>query len=180
MPTQYWTSILGLTPNQTCGTPNLKLTPGQVREALQLSQDTFRGWRSALAPLNGRSGYTPCFSLADLLALAIVKTIVDGAGVRISALGPVAPALFDLTNQTAWPLLERSLLIMDLRAGTLSLVAETQSPRTGVVDLRVACRPILASLDEWLRGEQRGDGQHVLRFPLTSIDPERRLAGGGS
>jgi len=158
----------------------LKLTPGQVREALQISQDTFRGWRAALAPLSGRSGYTPCFSLADILALAIVKTIVEGAGVRIGALRPVAPALFELTNQTAWPLLERSLLIFDLRAGSLSLVAETQSPRTGVVDLRVACRPILAGLHEWLRGEQRGSSQHVLRFPLASVDPERRLAGGGS
>ena len=156
----------------------MKLTPGQIREALGLSQDAFRGWRATLSPLQGRSGYTPCFTPADLLALAVVKTLIDGAGVRVGALTPVAATLFDITNRTSWPLLQRSVLVFNLRAAEIALVPETQTPGTASVDLRVACRPIVAMLEEWLRGEQTTDNQHILRFPLSSIESERRAVGG--
>jgi len=111
------------------------------------------------------------------LALAIVKALV-GAGVRVGALAPVADALFEITNQTSWPLLQRSVLVFNVRAGEVALVPETQTPGTAWVDLRVACRPIIAMLEEWLRGEQTTDSQHVLRFPLSSVESERRVAGG--
>ena len=156
----------------------MKLTPGQIREALSLSQDAFRGWRATLPPLQGRSGYTPCFTPADLLALAVVKTLVEGAGIRVGALTAVANTLFDITNQTSWPLLQRSVLVFNLRAGEIALVPATQTPGTAAVDLRVACRPIVAMLEDWLRGEQTTDNQHVLRFPLSSIESERRAARG--
>lgn len=156
----------------------MKLTPGQIRQALGLSQDAFRGWRATLPPLQGRTGYSPCFTPADLLALAIVKALVEGAGIRVGALTPVAATLFEITNQTSWPLLQRSVLIFNLRAGEIALVPETQPPGTAWVELRVACRPIVAMLEEWLRGAQTDDNQHVLRFPLSSFEGERRAAGG--
>ena len=110
--------------------------------------------------------------------MAIVKALVEGAGVRVGALTPVAATLFDITKQTSWPLLQRSVLVFKLRAGEIALMPETQTPRTTWVELRVACRPIVAMLEVWLRGEQTTDNQHVLRFPLSSFESERRAAGG--
>jgi len=65
-------------------------TPGQLRDAVGIGQETYRHWKKALAPLRRDAGHSPCFTAGDLLAAAIVKTFVANYGMRVSALSALA------------------------------------------------------------------------------------------
>lgn len=157
----------------------MKLTPGQLREMLDLTKDTYRHWKQALAPLAGRNGYRPCFSTGDLLAVAIIKALVETAGIKVSALQPVADELFRICNETPWASLERSSLILEPAEGRLDLVAETKSHRTESLTVLLACRPILVQLRARLLTDQEQEAQPRLRFPPAMVTGERRKSGSG-
>jgi hypothetical protein len=72
----------------------MKYTPGQAQETLYLSPATFRHWKTALPPLRGRIGYSPCFTPGDLLAMAVVKMLTEDIGIRVGNLRGIADALF--------------------------------------------------------------------------------------
>ena len=65
-------------------------TPGQLRDAVGIGQETYRHWKKALAPLRRDAGHSHCFTAGDLLAAAIVKTFVANYGMRVSALSALA------------------------------------------------------------------------------------------
>lgn len=162
------------------GNLSLKLTPGQLREILELSQDTFRHWKSALSPLSDRNGYRPCFTPGDLLAVGVVKVLTVDAGVRVGAVSTVAPDLFRLANETAWAVVERSVLIFDFSAGQVLLVAEGASHRTSNAVVQVACRPVVARLRARLLAEQPLDAQQRLQFPPAIVGARTGTEGGQS
>jgi hypothetical protein len=69
---------------------SVNYTPGQLRDAVGIGQETYRHWKKALAPLRRDAGHSPCFTAGDLLAAAIVKTFVANYGMRVSALSALA------------------------------------------------------------------------------------------
>lgn len=148
---------------------SLKLTPGQLREILGLSQDTFRHWKRSLKPLSGRNGYTPCFSPGDLFAVAAVQGLVTDAGVRVGAIAAIADELFQFATTTSWAVIERSVLIFDLANGRISVAQETSSLRPTGIGVHVPCRPIVARLRERLLAEQDGELQQLLQFPPAVV-----------
>src|SRR5580700_47480 len=57
--------ILGFTPRWN-GTLPLHFTPGQLRETVGLSVETFRHWKRVLPPFFERAGRTPRYLIGDL------------------------------------------------------------------------------------------------------------------
>lgn len=158
----------------------MKLTHGQVRGALNLSQDALRHWKTVIVPLSVRKGRRACFSLGDLLALAIIKTLTDQFGVPVGNLEVVASALFEQCGQHSWTRFERQAALINPNSWSLSFVFDGQIPQlTGPV-IVIPCAPIIASLRTALLVEQPDDPQVSLKFPLAAVSVERRSAGGGN
>lgn len=158
----------------------MNLTPGQLREALALSQDTFRHWKQTLEPLRGRNGYRPCFTPGDLLAVAVVQMLHVEAGVAVGALQGIAQPLFSLCARSAWAELERCHLVIEVGSGRVTAIRNGHISRAGeTVTVHVA----LASLITKLRSRLLADGtthqQQSLRFPLVAVRGPRRTAGRG-
>src|ERR1700722_969490 len=156
----------------------MKLSPGQVREVLGLSQDAYRHWKAALPPLSGRNGYRPCFTHGDLLALALVKALTDDAGVRVGALHAIAAALFDYCGRHSWAELERSTVILELARVRVTFVSEQQFPQVDGIGLVVPCRRIILDLRERLLMDKEPIDQGNLHFSPTVVSGRAR--GGGA
>jgi len=153
----------------------MKLTLGQVQDTLGLSRDTYRHWRTVILPLSVRKGHRPCFTHGDLLALAIVKTLVDQFGVQVRNLDSLARALFDQCGQHPWTKFERQVAVIYPATWRLMFGAENQIPQLTGAAIIVPCGPIIASLRAALMLEQEEDPQAALRFPLAAV--ERRIVG---
>lgn len=154
----------------------MKFTPGQAQETLQLSQATFRHWKSALPPLAGRNGYSPCFTPGDLLAMAVVKTLTEDAGIRVSNLQGLAVDLFERCSQP-WAALERSVLIFEPRSLRVTSISETQPFALESLMIAVPLRPIITAMRERLLLEQTETQQEPLRFPPTAVGGSVRRSG---
>jgi hypothetical protein len=152
----------------------MKLTPGQVREVLGLSQDAFKHWKKVLPPLSGRNGYRPCFTHGDLFAMALIKALTDDAGVQVGALHAIATGLFDHCGKHSWAELERSTLILELARVQITFVPEQQLPQLDGIGLVVPCRRIVLDLRERLLMEKEPIDQGSLRFPPTMVSTVRR------
>jgi DNA-binding transcriptional MerR regulator len=155
----------------------MKFTPGQIREILPISQDTFRHWKSILPPLAGRNGYTRCFSPGDLLAMAAIKMLTEDLGIRVGTLQALSTDLFDQLNRNSWTGLERSTLIVEPLRGCVSTVPEAQPQIPDALAILLPCRPIIAGLRERLLLEHEEPKQEPLRFPPTAVTGERRRGG---
>jgi hypothetical protein len=152
----------------------MKLSPGQIREVLGLSQDTFRHWKKALPPLAGRNGYRPCFTTGDLFAMALIRALTEDAGVRIGALHAVAVSLFDYCGRHSWAELERSTLVLELGYVRVRFFAEGNIPQLDGIGIVVSCRPIVGDLRERLLMDKEDTEQGNLRFPPTVVSTGSR------
>jgi len=144
-------------------------TPGQLRSAMVIPQETYRHWKKALVPLRRGSGHSPCFTAGDLLAVAIVRILTDGFAIRVGALSTIAEALFETCNAVSWPTLERSKLIADLANGRLQIRPELENTVSETPVLVVPLRPLVSHLRDALLTDSGTDGQEMLRFPLTPL-----------
>jgi DNA-binding transcriptional MerR regulator len=147
----------------------MHLTPGQVREVLGLSQDTFRHWKTALPPLAGRNGYRPCFSHGDLFAMALIHALTEDAGIRIGALQAVSASLFEQCNRQAWAGFERSVLVLELARVRVEFAAESHIPQLDRIGIIVPCRSIIADLRERLLKDAAEAEQGNLKFAPTMV-----------
>jgi hypothetical protein len=139
-------------------------TPGQLRNAVGIGQETYRHWKKAIAPLRREVGHSPCFTAGDLLATLILKILVSDHGMRVSALSALANSVFEECNSRSWPILGRSLVVLHIASGGVSI----QSEGGGLVLDGPAMVVPLGTLMERLRrtllaGDD--DGQEMLRFP---------------
>lgn len=142
----------------------MNFTPGQLRDAVGIGQETYRHWKKALPPLRREAGHSPCFTAGDLLATAIVKILVSEYGMRVSVLSALAEGVFGECNSRSWPALERSLVILDFAGGQVSI----QSEGSGLALDGPAMVVPLGTLIETLRRTLLAgdaDRQGMLRFP---------------
>ncbi len=104
----------------------LRLTPQQVADVAQLSDQTLRHWRSVLPPLAGLNGYTPCFTPGDALALLVIRHLVKVMGIGVGALAGASIDLFSLCRSTSWPqLADRRLLVQVEQGQAILLTGDT-------------------------------------------------------
>lgn len=151
----------------------MKLTLGQVRGTLGLSQDTYRHWKTVLLPLATRKGRGACFSYGDLLALAILKSLTDQIGVPIGGLDTIARSLFEQCGQQSWAKLERQTAVVCPANASLSFVLDGQIPQRKQATIIVPCGPIISVLRAALMVEQPEEVQARLRFPPAAVTAQR-------
>jgi DNA-binding transcriptional MerR regulator len=151
----------------------VNITPGQLREALQLSQDAYRHWKTVLGPLTERKGRRACFTHNDLLALALIKSLTDKIGIPVGNLGPLACTLFEACDQQSWARLERFVILIFPDGWGLEFASETQPAPLGRLMISMPCKPIIENLRAALMIEQIEENQLALRFPLAAVAAER-------
>lgn len=98
----------------------LAITLQQVLHVTGLPDQTLRHWRNTLPPLQGRNGYTACFSPSDALALLVLKQLVRDMGIAVAALKDVSVQLFDVCRSAAWRQLADRVLAVDVLRGDVS------------------------------------------------------------
>jgi hypothetical protein len=159
------------------GVVAVNYTPGQLRDAVGIGQETYRHWKKALVPLRREGGHSPCFSVGDLLATAAIKIIVADFGMRISALSALADGLFEVCNARSWPTLERSVLVLDLAEARVVVQPEGSALALDGPAMVVPLRRLIERLRGTLLAGD-GDGQQTLRFPPVGqpADPLRQRA----
>lgn len=136
----------------------MKLTPGQVQSLLGLSRATYRHWKDALPPLEGRNGHSQCFSLGDLFAMALIKAMTDDAGLRVGALHAISATLFAQCGNQSWAGLERSSLVVELPRVRVEFISESQAPQFSGIGIVGAVRPDSGGVERAAPYEPRGAG----------------------
>jgi hypothetical protein len=155
-------------------------TPGQLRGAMTIPQETYRHWKKALPPLRRGAGHSPCFTAGDLLAVAIVRVLTDDFAIRVGALSGIAEALFETCNVVSWPALERSKLIADLAHGRLQIRPELENIVLERPVLIVPLRSLVSYLRDALLTDGRADAQEMLRFPPTPLPSKAATVSTGA
>jgi hypothetical protein len=148
---------------------SLQYTPGQLRSAAAIAPEAYRHWKKALAPLRRQKGHSPCFSAGDLVAVAVVRVLTIGFGIRVGALAPLAEGLFSVCNSAPWPTLERGRLMIDASAAIVQFQPEAGDLLVGGPTLLVPLRPIITRLRDQLLAVGEVEYQTMLRFPPTSL-----------
>jgi hypothetical protein len=150
----------------------IRYTPGQLRDAVGITKETFRYWKKDLPSLDVGSGHSPCFGPGDVLATAIVKTIIDSAGVSVSRIASLAPALFHLCGGSAWPQLERQVVMLCPSTSRVELLPLGSAPPEGTLALLVPLRPVIDQLRARLL-EADVQTQTNLSFPPVQVGASR-------
>lgn len=152
----------------------LKLTPQQVADVAQVSDQTLRHWRQVLPPLTGLNGYTPCFTPGDALALLVVRHLVKVMGISVSALAAVSSGLFSLCRTTSWPHLADRQLLIHVERGEVSLL--TGNPDIDAPAILVPMRPFAEQLQAAWANSFPAEEQLSLQFPTTVVQRANRMA----
>lgn len=155
-------------------------TPGQLRSAISIAPETYRHWKKALGPLRRGRGHSPCFSLGDLVAVAVIRSLAVDMAVRVGALAPIAEPLFELCNQSPWPVLERTKLIVDLPEAQLQLRPELAEVTSDRPTITIPLRPVVFGLREQLLAASDVDDQASLRFPPIPVSTAAAAGGARS
>ena len=146
----------------------VRYTPGQLRDAVGISQETYRHWKKALPPLGGGAGHGPRFSVGDLLAVVVVKILTNDFAIRVNAISAIARALFETCNAVPWPALERGKLLVDLAAGELQFIHTAEPTRVPAPVLVIPLQPSIRRLRAALLTEYDRGTQAALPFPPTA------------
>ena len=155
----------------------VRYTPGQLRDAAALPPETYRHWKKALAPLRRDTRQSPCFTAGDLLAVAVVRSMTR-AFIRVGALSVIAEELFRLCNDTSWPVLERSRMIVDLVNQCIELQPESEDVDLDFPALVCPLRPLVGQLRDALLTDGEPDQQrlNLPPVPLPSTTAAHRQA----
>ncbi|WP_445989465.1 hypothetical protein ACSVCE_13645 [Chromobacterium haemolyticum] len=152
----------------------LKLTPQQIVNVAQLSDQALRHWRHVLPPLAGLNGYTPCFEPGDALALLVVRYLVKVMGINVSTLAAVSTDLFALCRSTSWPKLADKHLLLHIEQGKVSLLAH--EPDVDVPVVLIPMRPFAEQLQAAWANSFPAEMQLSLQFPTTFVSRTNRVA----
>ena len=145
----------------------MRYTPAQIKEALDLTEETLRHWRRALPPLKGKRGYSPCFSPGELLALKVV-TCFHGLGISVSQLRPYADELFRACAQAAWFGLEDKVVVYDGQALGI-VVAGAEGRWSQEVRIAAPLGPLIRQLRQRLSEDDPRFAQPEITFPPLGV-----------
>lgn len=144
----------------------MRYLPAQVKEALRISEETFRHWRRALPPLQGRKGYGPCFTPGDLLALKVVAQL-HTLGIQVRHITPHAVDLFEVCSQSAWFGLNDKAIAYRGNSISITAVSEARLPAQACV--LVPLRPLIAELRQAFSDEETVPTQSDIAFPPMRV-----------
>jgi hypothetical protein len=147
----------------------VQFTPGQLRDTVGLSVETYRHWKRVLPPFVDRKGYAPCFSIGDLLAASILRRLTDSCGVRVGHLTEISTEIVRLCNMASWATLEGRELVIDVLNSTCRVVNDQSDARNADIVMLCPLDPIMAELRDTLLRSPPSAGQAQLLFPPTEI-----------
>lgn len=147
----------------------VRYTPGQMRSAVGISQQTYRHWKKALVPIRRETGHSPCFSAGDILAVTVVRVLTADFAIRVSALSAIAEPLFNDCNAVPWPVLERGKFVIELASGRLHFLQELDHVPGLTPMLVIPLKPLIEQLRDAFLTEGKRDSQELLRFPPTPM-----------
>jgi hypothetical protein len=157
----------------------MQFTPGQLRETVGISVETFRHWKRVLPPFADRKRYISCFTIGDLLAGRILRSLTEGCGVRVGHLAKVSQEIVRVSNTAPWTALEDKTLVIDLVKGTCRLSKDYQQVDGTDFVLLCAMSPVIHDLrDALLRSRPSADQHNLFLSPvkLGRDTPVRRRA----
>lgn len=140
----------------------MQFTPGQLRQTVGISVETFRHWKRVLPPFANRKRYTPCFTVGDLLAGRILRSLTEGCGVRVGHLAKVSQEIVRVSNMASWAALEDKTLVIDLVKGTCRLSRDYQYDESADFVLLCAMNLIVREVREALLRSHPITEQHNL------------------
>lgn len=149
----------------------MKYTVAQIRSLTGISAQTLRVWREILPPIQGRNGYKACFTAGDALALKIVQRFTSEVGLPIGRLVSIADELFSICQGGHWPVLEKSVLLLDFSNNVLQVVS-VKNFSSNISDsllLFPIAKEIAQLRSELLPEAAQQSPQQVLRFPPTPL-----------
>jgi len=149
----------------------MRYLPAQAKEALGISEETFRHWRRALPPLKDKRGYGPCFTPGDLLALKVVAQL-HLFGVQVRHLTPHAEALFRVCAQGPWFGLDDKAVVYDGQGMELLNVQEERH-WSGRARVTIPLRPLMDQLRVCLSEEETRPSQPDIVFPPLEVSRGR-------
>lgn len=156
----------------------MQFTPGQLREAIGISVETFRHWRRVLPSFANRKRYVRSFTTGDLLTARILRQLTEGCGVRVGHLTKVSDEISGVCDATTWAALEQNILLIDLEKGNCRLARPKDDVSSDEVILRCPLGPIVRELREMLQRSYPASVQQSLLFPPLEVpeDMSRRRA----
>ena len=154
----------------------MKFTPSQVRQAVGLPQETLRHWRGTFAFLRGIRGQGPVYRSGQILALAIIKRLVQECGITVSSLKPVEGDLFRAVKGTLWSALDGNCLLINLKEGKAAVVDGRYVAVGEAALVLLPFRPVIAELRRELTGMELLDPQQSFAFPPHGMDSPAQKA----
>jgi hypothetical protein len=131
----------------------MQYTQAQIREVTRLTKEGFRHWKRVLPALEARSGRGALFSYGDIVALAVIKTIVDTFGVQIAILKDQVQLLFDTCNKGNWVILGSEIVVIGGEQGVSFLASENFDKVGAQPIICVPLSPIVARIRAVLTGD---------------------------
>lgn len=145
----------------------MRYTPAQLKEALEITEETLRHWRKSFAPLKGKRGYAPCFSPGDLLALKVV-TELHGLGIGVRQLKACAADLFEACSQGVWSSVENKVLVFDGQAMEVITIGE-EGRWARQTRIAIPLKPLIEQLQQRLSEEGGRPAQPEIVFPPLGV-----------
>lgn len=143
----------------------VKYTPSQVRQAVGLRSETLRHWRGTFGFLQDIRGHGPIYRPSQILALAVIKRLVQDCGVAVGSLKPVEGELYAAVNGTHWSALESRCLLINLKGGAVTVVDGRSVAVDDTALLVLPFAPVIAELRRELTGVELLDPQQSFAFP---------------
>lgn len=145
----------------------MRYVPSQVREALDITEETLRHWRKVFSPLHGKRGYGGCFTPGDVLALKVIACLRD-LGMEVRQMKPFAVELFAACSRGLWESMENKVLVLD--GSALEIVASGQEARwADQARIVVPLKPLIVQLRQSVSEERTRPAQPEIVFPPVGV-----------
>ena len=153
----------------------MQFTPGQLRETVGISVETFRHWKRVLPPFAGRKRYVPSFTIGDLLAGRILRILTEGCGIRVGHLTELSKEIARLSNMAPWTSLEKEVLVLDLVESTCRMSKDSNPGESANIVVLCVMKSIMHELRVALLRVRPSADQQSLFLPPVEVEPEVRV-----
>lgn len=151
----------------------MQFTPGQVKEALGVSEETLRYWRRVLPGFSGRKGYAPCFGFHDVVCLRLVKEICTVLGIQVSKVVPVLPDLRRMVVKALLSSDDPCFLAFDPTNESVTSITPAEFLALAKTVVILPAHTLVDEVQSKLLGLEEMD-QLPLPFPIVAIKRTRR------
>lgn len=141
----------------------MRYTQGQVRELLDIPEQTFRHWRSVIPALRELSGKGARFSPGHLLAIAVLAQLDRDFELRVTKVASGINELFHILAEKPWPALEQMAIELTKDEATIRR-PEQITPLTSGLCLLISCSPLIRALRSKLLESSESEAQGSLQF----------------